>query len=355
MIWPGKPTIDGARVSDYDREMKRSRSLHLGFLCSLLFVFAAACWFSFPANAQSQDREDEIVANLAGGRVIVHVARDGNIVFAAINEPVEAGGVPPRVLNLDARHIGVLLGASEWKVPAEPKPIRLDKNYERVSVGQDKSVQYIGEAEPDLETIGTSFLEKLRPLVGQLRHKLDIAPDDPLLELVIIGYGTNSYGPEVWTVEYRVHQEQISTREDYWQTRVLRPRFTQLYPPEKHAPRTLVEMSYPAEVKDPTLKALIQSDDPMISKLRSGEPRFAKVIEEVDHGQAQKASPTDAADFMRAVLPLMAGKQTFVLGKMEEQHGFDWIVPPEEPVEKAKEEDKNRPPEAPSLLRRPKP
>jgi hypothetical protein len=324
-------------------------------LCVVFLVAVAGFSFAPSAKAQSDDREDEIVANLAGGRVIVQVARDGNIVFGAIDEPVEVGGVPPRVLDLDARHIGVLLGASEWKIPAAPKPVRLDKNFERVSSGQEKMARYSGEAEPDLETIGIAFLEKLRPLVGQLRHKLDIAPDDPLLELVIIGYGTNNYGPEVWTVEYRVQQEQVSTREDYWQTRILRPRFTQLYPPEKHAPRTVVEISYPEDAKGPTLKALIQADDPIIAQLRSGDPRFAKVIEDVDHGQAQKVVPTDAADFMRAVLPLMAGKQTFVLGKMEEQHGFEWIVPPEEPVEKAKEQDKNRPPEAPSLLRRPKP
>ena len=45
------------------------------------------------------------------------------------------------------------------------------------------------------------------------------------------------------------------------------------------------------------------------------------------------------------------------MGKMEEQHGFDWIVPPEEPIEKAKKEadDKNRPPEAPTLRRKPNP
>jgi hypothetical protein len=331
------------------------RAAGCAFVCGWWLLAAAASFFAPTAHAQSGDREDEIVANLAGGRVIIHVARDGNIIFGAIDEPVELGGVPPRVLNLDSRHIGLLLGASEWKVPAAPKPVRLDKSYERVSSGQDKSAQYIGEAEPDLETIGVSLLEKLRPLVAQLHHKLDIAPDDPLLELVIIGYGTNDYGPEVWRVEYRVQQEEISTREDYWQTRILRPRFTQLYPPEKHEPHTLVEMSYPEETKDASLKALIQSDDPIIAKLRSGDQRFAKVIEDLDHGQAQKASPADAADFMRAVLPLMAGKQSFVVGKMEEQHGFDWIVPPEEPVEKAKEEDKNRPPEAPSLLRKPKP
>jgi hypothetical protein len=28
------------------------------------------------------------------------------------------------------------------------------------------------------------------------------------------------------------------------------------------------------------------------------------------------------------------------MGTIEEQHGFDWIVPPEEPVEKAKSNEK---------------
>ncbi len=66
--------------------------------------------------AQERDRTDEIVANLAGGRVIVHVARD-KIVFAAIDLPVEPNSIPPRVLSIDTRHIGVLLGASEWRSP----------------------------------------------------------------------------------------------------------------------------------------------------------------------------------------------------------------------------------------------
>jgi hypothetical protein len=37
--------------------------------------------------------------------------------------------------------------------------------------------------------------------------------------------------------------------------------------------------------------------------------------------------------------------------------GFDWIVPPEEPVEKTKtgSDDKDRPAEAPSLRKRPTP
>jgi hypothetical protein len=309
------------------------------------------------AFAQTQVPEDEIVANLAGGRVIVHVAQDGNIVFAAINEPVELGGVPPRVMETDSTHVAVLLGASEWRLPADPNPVRLDRNFQRVQARDPKYQYNVGEAEPDLETIGVAVLEKLRPLTAQLHHKIDLPPDEPLLEMVLIGYAPNNYGPEVWTIEYRVQQEQVATRGEYWQTRILRPRFTQLYPPEKHAPRMIVEARYPDNIKDPTLMALIQGNDPTVAQLRASDPRFAKVVELVDKGQAQKASPTDSADFLRALLPLIANKQSFIMGKMEESHGFDWIVPPEEPVEKAKkgEEDKNRPADAPTLRKRPNP
>ena len=322
----------------------------------LLLAVAALCLRPAIA-AQNQAPEDEIVANLAGGRVIVHVARDGNIVFAAINQPVEAGGVPPRVVETDSTHVAVLLGASEWRLPADPNPVRLDRNFERIRARDPKYQYNSGEAEPDLETIGVAVLEKLRPLTSQLHHKIDLPPDEPLLEMVLIGYAPNNYGPEVWTVEYRVQQEQVSTRGEYWQTRLLRPRFTQLYPPEKHAPRIVVEARYPDNIKAPTLMALIQGNDPTVAQLRSSDARFAKVIDEVDKGQAQKAVPTDVADFLRALLPLISDKQSFILAKMEEQHGFDWIVPPEEPVERAKkgEEDKNRPPDAPSLRRRPNP
>src|SRR5258708_8515054 len=195
----------------------------------------ALCWHWVSAG-QSEAREDEIVANLAGGRVIVHVARDGNIVFAAINEPVEAGGVPPRVVETDPTHVAVLLGASEWRMPADPNPVRLDRNFERMHARDPKYQYSVGEAEPDLETIGVAVLEKLRPLTSQLHHKIDLPPDDPLLEMVLIGYSPNNYGPEVWTIEYRVQQEQVSTRGEDWQTRILRPRFTLLYPPEQNPP-----------------------------------------------------------------------------------------------------------------------
>jgi hypothetical protein len=318
----------------------------LPILLMLLTAFLTASSFA-------QGREDEIIANLAGGRVIVHVARD-LILFAAIDQPVERNSISPRVMNLDARHIGVLLGASEWRIPADPKPIRMDRDFHLAGASERRTDVAPGDAEPDLDAIGITFLEKLRPLVGQLHHKLDFVPDDPIFQLVIIGYGAEQYGPEVWVAEYRMEQQQIATRGEYWQTRILRPRFTQLYPPEKHAPRMLVEVRYPVDLKGPRLSELIQGNDPRVVQLSAREPRFTKVLENLHGGQAQKAAPLDSVDFMRALLPLVANNAPFIMGTMAEERGFEWIVPPAEPIEKAVE-DKSRPPDAPSLLRKPKP
>jgi hypothetical protein len=305
----------------------------LPWSAATLLPLLAAAWLCAGAVAQTEEHEDEIVANLAGGRVIVHVTKDDVIVFAAIDQPVETGSIPPRVMEIDNTHVGVLLGASEWRLPADPKPVRLDRDFQRIG-GRDPRLRTDPtEAEPDLEAIGVSFLERLRPLVAQLHHKIEIAADEPLFEVVIIGYAPH-YGPEVWTVEYRVQQQEVGTRAEYLQTRILRPRFTQLYPPEKKAPRTIVEARYPATIKDPTVMEMIQGNDPRIAQLRGGEPRFAKVLESVDRGQ-----------------------QPFVLATMDEEHGIEWIVPPEEPVDKVEKakEDKDRPPDAPTLRKRPQP
>ena len=316
-------------------------------------LLASACFAAVPCFAQEQAREDEMVANLAGGRVIVHVARDV-IIFAAIDQPVEQNSIPPRVMGLDSAHVGILLGASEWRTPADPKPIRVDHNFQRVGARDPRYETAPGEAEPDLETIGAAFLEKLRPLAGQLHHKIDFPPDLPLFEVVIIGEAPNDYGPEVWVAEYFMEQEMIATRGEYWQTRLLRPRFTQLYPPEKHAPRILVESRYPPALKGPTLEEMIKSNDPRIGAVLQNA-RFEKVLENLRGGTAQKAAAVDSADFMRAVLPLIAGDAHFILGTLGGQHGsLEWIVPPSEPVEKARE-DKNRPPEAPTLRPKIKP
>jgi hypothetical protein len=306
------------------------------------------------APALAQDQDDEIVATLSGGRVIVHATSE-NVTFIAIDEPIETGSVPPRVVTLDGRHVGVLLGSSEWRMPADPNPIRLDKGQARIGTPDPRyQGTYNGEAEPDLETMGVAYLEKLTPLAARLHHKLDFPPDQPLFEMVVIGFGPADYGPEVWIMEFRMTQTMVATRGDYWQTRVLRPRFTQIYPPEKHAPRKIVETCYPGGCPGPTVQQLIEGNEPTFEKVARSDPKFLKVLELISKGQAQKAAPQDATGLLRAAVPLLFPGKKFVMGRIEEQHGFDWIVPPDEPIERAKD-DKNRPAEAPTLRRRVEP
>jgi hypothetical protein len=321
----------------------------------LRFVFALLL-FSIPgvlvsASTFAQDKDDEIVATLTGGRVIVHATQE-SITFVALDEPIEAGSAPPRVLSVDGRHVAVLLGSSEWRIPADPNPIRLDRGYARTGTPDPRyQSSYSGEAEADLEQMGIAFLEKLTPLAARLHHKLDFPPDQPLFELVVIGFGPRDYGPEVWTVEYRMTQTNMASRGDFWQTRVLRPRFEQIYPPEKHQPRKLVETCYPGTCKGPSLQQLLEGNEPTLEKLAKSDLRLSKAAGLISGGQAQKAVRADANTFLRAAVPLIYPDRHFVMGTFEEEHGFQWTVPPDEPIERVKE-DKNRPPEAPSLRRR---
>jgi hypothetical protein len=315
---------------------------------TLLTLLVALAFSALPVFAQ----EDEIVANLAGGRVIIHVGSDG-IVFGAIDHPLEAKSVPPRVATIGSSHVGVFFGASEWQVPAQPMPIRLDKNISDVRPATKQYYQPPGTGDPDLELIGVGFLEKLRPLASQLHHKYDLKPDEPLLEIVLIGYAPNGYGPEVWLIEYRAEQESVGASSDFWQTHLLRPRFTQLYPPEKHAAKTIVETRFPPDLQGVPLTGLLQQNDPHIAQVRS-DAHMNKVAELIERGQANKVPMQEAADFLRATLPFLAGNAHFIEGEMGENGGFEWIVPPQEPREKAKR-DENRPADAPTLMRKPNP
>jgi hypothetical protein len=319
------------------------------------WFFLASLGLFWPRTCRAQESlENEVVANLAGGRVIVDVSRE-LISFAVIDHPIETNSHPPRVLSLDATHVGVLFGAAEWQVSADPKPVRLDHNFARIGKQDSRYQAYPGEAEPDLESIGVGFLERLRPLVSQLHNKLNLSAEEPIFEVILIGYAKD-YGPEVWQVDYRIEQEELGSRgKDYWQTHILRPRFNQLYPPEgKKTARMLVETRYPEDLEGADLNALIVRDDPRIGHLRAADPRFAKVLAQIDKGEAHKAPDADSTDLLRAMVPIIAGNARFTLGTIGEQQGFEWVVAPDEPIETAVP-DKNQPPEAPSLRRKPKP
>ncbi len=177
----------------------------------IALCLVVAVGFSGPrAIAQSRSQDNEIVTSLTGGRVILHFAKEA-ILFAAVDQPVEQGAPPPRVVDVDGQHIAILFGASEWRSLADPKPIRMDRNVQRIAGRDPRDGSYGGEADPDLEQMGIEFLEKLRPLVSQLQRKIDFPADQPFFELIVIGYGPKNYGPEAWTVEYRITQQLMAS------------------------------------------------------------------------------------------------------------------------------------------------
>ena len=313
----------------------------------ILYSFLCASYLVAP-SARAQE---EIVANLAAGRVVIDVARDG-IVIGAIEQHIEADSRPPLVFPINNRRIAILLGAAEWALPGTGlSPVRLDRVIPRIS---REAVRAESRDNPDqasdIESIGVAFLEKLRTMADQLHHKIVLAPDEPLVRLLLVDYQPD-YGPEVWLLEYRIQQQAL--RGDFYQTRTLRPSYTQLYPPEKHQPKTLVEVRYPPEEIGPTVLDLLRRNDPLLAPLRHADPKILKVIESLEDGKSQSVPVDAAADFLRAVLDPIAGPQNrLTLGVLREERGWDWVLAPPESVEKA-EEDKTRPPGAPSLRRKP--
>ena len=308
-----------------------------------VLCLVAAC------SARAQEQGDEIVANLAAGRVVITVAKDG-ILVGAIEQPLEANSLPPRLVSVGGTHVAILLGAAEWLLPgAGSKTVRLERSVPRLTGDPTRAPANNPEAASDIELIGVGFLERLRPLVEQLHHKIDLGPEEPILEILLVGYATD-YGPEVWLLKYRVVQEAL--RGEYLHTRPLRPSYTQLYPPEKHQPRTLIEVCYPEDEKAETLLQLIQRNDPGMEKIRSSDKKIAQAVERIENGKSQDARLEDAQNFLEAALSSLAGNKQFFLGVYEEQRGLNWVVPPAQTLEEVQEE-KNRPPGAPTLRKKP--
>ena len=304
-------------------------------------------WFQ-PLEARGQDREGELVANLAGGRVLVSVAKDG-IVIATIEERVEAGSRPPVVLAMGSKRVAILLGAVEWGSPAEgPAAVRIASALPEAAAGAARpGLDPSGEHAGDIETLGMAFLEKLRVVVSRLHHRVEMGAEEPLVEVVLVNWLDN-YGPEIWTLRYRIAQDAM--RGEYWRTRILRPSYNQLYPPDKGQPRTLVEISYEPDGEKKRLLARLRSGDPALARIRASDPRMEAVAQAWLNGQSSKVVAEDTAQFLRAALPPLWGSEAkFSLGTIRERTGLDWIVPPpREAVERAGDE-KPREPGAPTL------
>jgi hypothetical protein len=320
------------------------------FLGTLVALAGFALWGAFAqeplVHAQDQ-RGEEVVANLAEGRVIFCVAKDGMVV-ASVEGSGEKGSRPPAIVPIGGGRIGVLLGATEWITGG--KTLRLDGELATAAANAIPKGEIPG-AEKDqpsaIEDIGIAVLELMRPEVTQIHRKLDLGPDEPLVELLLADYVVN-YGPEVWSLQYRIRQEALGN--DYWETRPLRPAYNQLYPPEKGQPRTFIEARYPANSSQLTLIARLQAHDPNLDPITHASPEMTAAMAAIMNGDSRKALLDPVSDFLRSALPILAGssKARISVAKLDPDHGFQWILAPAEPPP-TPTQTKPQEPGAPSL------
>ena len=321
----------------------------------VLSVFICVHLWLLPVPAFAQEEAtQELAVNLTEGRVVVCAAKDG-IVIATIGEHSEAGSRTPAVLSLSALRAAVMLGAVEWVQPeSKDKPVRLDGEFPGIAAAvlNNSGERKYTNAASDIEMIGVALLERVRQLAGQLHNKLNIGEDEPLIRIVLAGY-VPDYGPEAWTIDYHIRQDALGN--DLWRTRVLRPTYNQLYPPEKGQPHTLVEVRYPPANRAkgaPELLDLLRQNDPRLAKARAANEILAKSVAFVVDGQSQKSVAASDVDFLRAALPAVTPPETkLTMALVDFDKGFHWVMePPKEdrpPVDATPRE-----PDAPTLRRK---
>jgi len=289
----------------------------------------------------------EVVVNLAGGRVDVCVAKDTMFV-ATTDEQVEPGSHPPEMEALGIGRVGVLLGAVEWINPGTGNPtVRLDAELGRAvqQIGPADSSGNAGQEATDVENIGIALLEQVRAVTKNIHHKIDLDPDEPLVELVLADF-QDGYGFEVWVLTYRIQQEALGN--DYYDTRVLRPAYVQLYPPEKGQPRTLMEVRYPSDIQGPSLLELLKQNDPRLQKVRASSSQIFEATGHLLEGESPKAHPDDIGQFLREALPAVHDPSTrMAIAELTDTKDFVWLVEPTEPRPAAAPGEAD----APSLLK----
>jgi hypothetical protein len=302
-----------------------------------------------PAASRAQELERELVANLSAGRVLIAITKDA-IVVGTTEIRAEAGAHPPAVIQMGSKKVVILLGATEWVTPdSSVPPVRLDIEFPRIVNEAGRTAKHLGSTEGanDLELMGIAFLERLRVVAAQLHRKVEFGPDEPIFEIVMMDY-VDGYGPEVWDIRYRIAQDAM--RGDYWRTRVLRPSYTQLYPPEKGQPKTLIEVRYPQEGAGSTLLDRLRQNDATLARIGSSDPRMTLVVQGLLNGQSPKLLGADTAGFLRAAMPAISDADSQLsLGVLYEVKGMDWIIEPPAPQ---RDEDKTRAPGAPTLRKK---
>lgn len=301
------------------------------FLLVLSAFICVHLWILSPGCRAQVFRDQEVAVNLTEGRIVVCATKDA-ILLAAADAHGEPGSRAPEIAILSPLRMGVMLGATEWNVPgSNDKPVQLDAEFTKLVTA---ALNNGGQADEgfratDLESIGVAVLERLRLLAGQLHHKVNLGEDEPILRIVLAGY-VRDYGPEAWVLDYRIAQDDLGN--GVFRTRVLRPSYNQIYPPEQGKPKTLMEVRYPPEDRaagEPELLDLLQQNDSRLAGIRSGDQIEAKSVALVVQGQSQKSDAAGLSAFLKSALPAVTPPATkLTMARVDYDGGFHWILQP---------------------------
>ena len=333
---------------------------------ALLTFFLALVIPAQPLAAQetSEAPGEEVVVNLATGRVIIAVVKDA-ILIGTVEDPIEPQTHPPIPVQLSGRRAGIMLGAVDWFSPSSQLELaRIDRELPRLrghfanaAPGPHLDQAGTNSEATDIESVGQGVFERLNVVANNLHAKLDWPPDEPVAELIVADY-IQGYGPEVWQLTFSIKQEM--QRLDYYDTRISHPTYVQMWPPEKGQPHSLVEFQYPHDKTQPTLLDLLRQKDPRIEKICASDAKMRDVADGLLGGQSNKLLSMDATQFLRAALAVLAppnARQT--MAAIELETGFEWIlrppVEPKRPITAQQKDQERHEEEAPSLLKPPSP
>ena len=341
---------------NFSRKWLRPAALSALFLGPLILAQPAA------AQEVSETPGEEIVVNLATGRVIIAVVKDA-ILIATIENPIEPQTHPPIPVELNIRRAGVMLGAVDWFSPSSDLELaRLDRELPRLRghFASQAAGPHLEQAGPnveatDIESVGQGVIRTPQCRRRQSSRQARLAPRRTRRRTHSSPTTSRDYGPEVWQLTYLLQQEM--QRIDFYDTHVSHPTYLQFWPPEKGQPHTLVEFQYPPDKTLPTLLDLLRQKDPRIEKICDSDAKMREVADHFLEGDSNKILSVDATQFLRAALAVMSppnARQTMASITVED--GFNWILrPPAEPkrpttAKKAPEQQQQQE-EAPSLLK----
>jgi hypothetical protein len=307
-------------------------------ICSLAVILALFAQTAPAPASAAQVRAVTVSVRQAAGRVVFCVTKD-TILIAAVDGgsppssrlPGDLAPHPPAVVPLGNGRVGVVMGATDW-MRDSGKPTLLDQELPallRKASASSRASAAIDPRNPtadDLESIGVTVLEFLRPFVTDIHYKLDLAADQPIVEIFLAGF-TAGYGPEVWDLKYRVQQRDLEG--GYWDTRPLRPSYYQLYPPEKGQPRTFIESRYPDKLAPLNLAAAARSD-PAVSRIRGASQDVDQAVTNILNGESAKANTRPTEDFLRLAVPAIAGAEAkLAVAALDQFLRFQWVLAPE--------------------------